>query len=46
MSLSECEKADQEPPRRTTVLYAPVYNGLAAGLAAGMNIYGNQSTDV
>ncbi|KAF8551621.1 hypothetical protein OG21DRAFT_1417653 [Imleria badia] len=34
MSPSECEKADQEPSRRTVVLYAPVYNGIAAGLAA------------
>ena len=41
-SPSECEKADQEPSRRTTVLYAPVYNGVAAGLAAGENTYGNQ----
>ena len=41
MSPSECEKADQEPPRRPTVLYAPVYNGLAAGLAAGENTYRN-----
>ena len=44
MSPSECEKADQEPPRRNTALYAPVYNGLAAGLAAGMNAYGTRVT--
>ncbi|KAH0828624.1 glycosyl transferase family group 2-domain-containing protein [Lanmaoa asiatica] len=34
MSPSECEKADREPSQRTTVLYASVYNGFAAGLAA------------
>ena len=45
MSPSECEKADQEPPQRTTVLYAPVYNGFAAGLAACKNTYGNQLTN-
>ena len=44
MSPSECEKADQEPPRRTTLLYAPFYNGIAAGLAAGTIIYLARST--
>lgn len=43
MSPSEIEKA-REPSQRTTVLYAPFYNGLAAGLSAGKNTYGNQST--
>ncbi|KAF9219278.1 hypothetical protein BS17DRAFT_789594 [Gyrodon lividus] len=34
MSASEIEKGMQEPLKRTTMLYAPIYNGLAAGLAA------------
>ncbi|KAF8443806.1 glycosyl transferase family group 2-domain-containing protein [Boletus edulis BED1] len=32
-SPSECEKGEQEPSQRTTVLYAPAYNGFAAGLS-------------
>lgn len=42
MSPSEFEKAVQEPSQRTTVLYASVYNGIAAGLAVGKNAYANQ----
>ncbi|KAG9311354.1 glycosyl transferase family group 2-domain-containing protein [Chiua virens] len=34
LSPSECEKADREPSQRKTALYAPIYNGFAAGLAA------------
>ncbi|KAF9234330.1 glycosyl transferase family group 2-domain-containing protein [Melanogaster broomeanus] len=33
MPPSEIEKGNQEPLKRTTMLYAPIYNGLAAGLA-------------
>ncbi|KAH7890394.1 glycosyl transferase family group 2-domain-containing protein [Phlebopus sp. FC_14] len=33
MSASEVEKGNQEPLRRPTMLYAPIYNGLSAGLA-------------
>ncbi|KIJ60764.1 hypothetical protein HYDPIDRAFT_98170 [Hydnomerulius pinastri MD-312] len=33
MSISEIEKGNQEPLQRSTMLYAPIYNGLAAGLA-------------
>ncbi|KIJ12732.1 hypothetical protein PAXINDRAFT_171041 [Paxillus involutus ATCC 200175] len=34
LSSSEIEKGSREPLRRPTMLYAPLYNGLAAGLAA------------
>ncbi|KAG6372982.1 hypothetical protein JVT61DRAFT_7029 [Boletus reticuloceps] len=42
-SPSECEKGEQEPSQRTTVLYAPAYNGFAAGLSVGKNAYVNQT---
>lgn len=45
VSPSECEKVEQEPTQRITMLYAPFYNGLAAGLSAGKNAYGNRRTD-
>ncbi|KAF8841492.1 hypothetical protein BDN67DRAFT_1010564 [Paxillus ammoniavirescens] len=34
LSSSEIEKGSREPLKRPTMLYAPLYNGLAAGLAA------------
>ena len=44
-SPSVCEKAEEEPSKRTTLLYAPLYNGFAAGLSIGKNTYRNRCID-